>query len=82
MTNHHHAHVYRTLECWLDAHIDTPKARRYAQKVWKLHVEKHGNVPIIRKCTICSGKEQKLDIKHGCWNPARPPRTVRDEDAL
>ena len=57
----------------------TKKRRRYWIKVWKRHIEKHGNVPLIQKCTICSGQEQKIDIKKGRWKPTRPTKNERDE---
>jgi hypothetical protein len=40
---------------------------RYWVKVWKRHVEKHGNVPLVRQCSICSGKAYKRDIKKGVY---------------
>ncbi len=43
------------------------------------HIEKHGNVPLILKCTVCSGKERALDIKHGAYTPKRPSKRLRDE---
>jgi len=91
--NIHCAKVYNTLlqlleamECAPGVKYDNPpigwdenKARRYWTKVWKRHIEKNGNVPLIMKCAICSGKEQKLDIKHGKWKPSRPTKAERDE---
>lgn len=40
-------------------------AKRRLIILWKKHVEKKGNVPLIIKCAICSGKERLRDIKHG-----------------
>lgn len=78
----HPATVYRSLEQWLGAFIDTDRARRMAIRIWKGHVARNGNVPLIRKCSVCSGKEQKLDIKHGKWSPSRPKKSVRDESRI
>lgn len=83
----HHAHVYHSLEEWTGTCFDSttgtcfdsPKGKRYAAKVWKRHIEKNGNVPLIRKCSICSGKEHRLDIKHGGYNPKRPSKRLRIE---
>ena len=86
--NIHCAKVYNTLHELLvemecvekqgESNLDK-KCRRYWTKVWKRHIEKNGNVPLIMKCAICSGKEQKLDIKHGKWKPSRPTKAERDE---
>jgi hypothetical protein len=53
---------------------------RYARRVWKIHTEKNGNVPMIVKCAICSGEEQKIDIKLGRYRPKRPSKRLRDEN--
>lgn len=42
-------------------------AKRRLTILWKQHVEKKGNVPLIIKCAICSGKERLRDIKHGTF---------------
>ena len=78
MANNHHAHVYNNLEEWLAAVSLDPKSQRWGKRKWKRHVEKHGNVPLVLKCTVCSGKEHKLDIKHGAFNPTRPCKDERD----
>lgn len=75
----HPAHVYNSLEEWLARFTDTVSGRRRARRTWKLHIEKNGNVPLVTKCSICSGKELKNDIKHGSFNPARPSKRLRDE---
>ena len=89
MSNNHRAEVYTTLEQLLKETECLPKEnednaskkrRRYWTKKWKKHIEKHGNVPMIFKCSICSGKEQKNDIKHGTWKVDRPTKTERDEN--
>lgn len=68
----HPAHVYTTLESYLEyrAGTDTTdknydRNKRRACKRWKIHIEKNGNVPLVVKCQICSGKERKMDIKLG-----------------
>jgi hypothetical protein len=71
----HAARVYLTYEEFAEDCV----SEKYARKVWKAHIAKHGNVPMIVKCAICSGKEQKLDIKHGRYTPKRPSKRLRDE---
>ena len=78
----HPAKVYRSFEQWLGAFIDTDRARRMAIRIWKRHVARNGNVPLIQKCSVCSGKEQKWDRKHGKWNTPRPKKSVRDESRI
>jgi hypothetical protein len=74
----HPAHVYTTLEhllrdCVGPRETFFPYQRSYEQvvrywtRVWNQHIEKHGNVPLIRKCSLCSGAEHKHDIKVGKW---------------
>lgn len=63
----HPAHVYNTLEQYLESRTQTPRSIRRAKRRWKLHVEKHGNVPMIEKCPMCSGLYFREDIKHGGW---------------
>lgn len=75
----HVAHIYRTKEQFLAALVDTPRAQRWGQRVWKQHIEKHGNVPMVQKCSVCSGQERKDDIKHGSFKPKRPSKRIRDE---
>lgn len=50
---------------------DNPKSERYWTAKWKQHVEKKGNVPLIIKCAICSGKERLRDIKRGNFKVSR-----------
>jgi hypothetical protein len=76
--NKHHAEVYWTLDQYLERY-DTPRARRQAIARWNAHVARNGNVPIIHKCSICSGRELKLDRKHGVWKDKRPTKVERDE---
>jgi len=73
----HSAKTYNTYEEFRA----TCRTERYARRTWKLHIEKHGNVPLIRKCSICSGEERKMDIKHGSYRPKRPSKRLRDEAA-
>jgi hypothetical protein len=85
----HHTHVFTTLEAFVSHYADpwreggdeemAKEADKFARKIWKRHVQKHGNVPLIRKCAVCSGEERRLDIKHGAFNPKRPSKRLRDE---
>ena len=91
----HTAHVFTTLqqllehmECteWHENHPDEffkkewiQKNRKYWTKKWNQYIEKHGNVPFITQCAVCSGKEFKDDIKHGTWKVSRPSKVERDE---
>lgn len=72
----HRAVVYRNKEEF----VALWKSRRYGLRLWKEHIEKHGNVPIIQQCAICSGRDRALDIKHGKFNPKRPSKRLRDEE--
>lgn len=45
----------------------TIKQIKYWTRRWKNHVKKHGHVPLVLKCKICSGKERREDIKKGIW---------------
>lgn len=74
MSNSHHAHVYRTLESFLkycagpnDGSESFKRRVRSWTAKWNKYVEKHGNVPLIVKCNICSGKERKEEIKTGMF---------------
>ncbi len=53
---------------------------RWASVRWKQHIEKHGNVPLIIQCGVCSGREVKDAIKHGAYKPDRKSKTIRDEE--
>lgn len=57
-----------------------PRYMRAAVRIWKRHVEKNGNVPLVQRCSVCSGEEHRLDIKHGRYKPARPSKVLRDEE--
>ena len=73
----HRARVYLNYEEFRA----TCRTERYARKTWNAHIEKHGNVHRIVKCSICSGEERKVDIKHGSYRPKRPSKRLRDEAA-
>jgi len=75
----HPAHVYTTREEWIARFVDSPVGRRRANRTWKQHIEKNGNVPLVTKCSVCSGAEFKQDIRHGSYNVARPSKVLRDE---
>jgi hypothetical protein len=80
-SNPHPANIFNTLQGYLDHAVgprtnyvgsgkyDSPEfydrcVRRHTA-TWKKHIEKHGHVPLILKCSTCSGKGFKNDIKHG-----------------
>jgi uncharacterized protein involved in tolerance to divalent cations len=49
-------------------------AIRHARRRWKNHIEKNGEVPLIVKCSVCSGEEAKQDVKAGRYSSARDLR--------
>lgn len=71
----HHARIFTTWEAFRSQWT----TERFARRMWNAHIEKHGNVPFILKCAVCSGKERALDIKHGAYTPKRPSKRLRDE---
>lgn len=78
MPNNHPAHIYNTFqEFFSDCY---PDQKRLAAKIWKKHIEKHGNVPLILKCAVCSGEEHRVDIKLGKYKQSRKSRVERDEE--
>lgn len=72
----HRAVVYYGLEDLLAVYVGFEE---HARKMWKRHREKHGEVPLISKCPICSGREYKKLIKTGKFNEHRPTKSERDE---
>jgi hypothetical protein len=74
---HHCARIFTTFEAFLEEWLDY----KIARIIWKNHVEKHGNVPLIQKCSICSGRELKIVRKLGKWKDNRPTKSERDEIA-
>jgi len=88
--SNHPAVIYNTLQSLLEAMECVEKqgeddwakkARRFWIKKWKRHIEKHGNVPYITKCGVCSGEHQRWEVKTGKWKPGRPSKIERDEMA-
>jgi len=90
----HHAHKFHTIDEYLQFRLtyvidgvvkeeQDPERRakiiRQVNRLWKKHVEKHGNVPLVIKCRICSGAEFKDDLKAGRYKRKRPRKSVRDE---
>lgn len=71
----HRTHVYHTFEQFAASRVDLAEAKR----TWKKHVEKHGSVPIIQECALCSGAEEKRLIKDGKWKAKRPSKRLRDD---
>jgi hypothetical protein len=55
---------------------------RRCRRLWKAHVEKHGNVPMIRKCHICSGKERRDDIKKKVWKVSKREDQKQEKQEL
>lgn len=74
----HPATVFSTWERFSAAHLKTDKAQRLARRAWNAHVARNGNVPLVRRCVICSGDEHRRDVKHGRSKPARPCKAERD----
>ena len=93
MSGIHPAHVFNSLQQLLvymeceEGHEEyvriyrktVSQMRKFWTRRWNQHVEKHGNVPMIMKCDVCSGKEQKEDIKRGKYKESRPTKKERDE---
>jgi hypothetical protein len=68
----HPAHIYNFLTEFLaDYAGENDGSQLYVRRVqrwtavWNKHIQKHGNVPMIKKCAICSGAEFKDNIKRG-----------------
>lgn len=94
----HHAHTFTTLAQFLeykttytDQFSGLPRklegeelqaSIREASILWKQHLDKHGNVPLIVQCGVCSGEEFRQDIKHGRYKPSRPNKAERDESKI
>lgn len=69
----HRARVYHNIESL--ARIT--HARR-ARRRWKLHLEKHGNVPLVDKCSICREHDAKSTPRRYLEGEERIPKRVRD----
>lgn len=71
MANNHVAKSYYSLDQLLKemgAYDNThggESRKRYWTRRWKTHAEKNGNVPLVLKCALCSGKEFARDVKAG-----------------
>lgn len=77
----HRAKIYHSLDQLLKDSVDSVNAKRHWTIKWKRHIEKRGNVPLIIKCGICSGKERLHDIKNGNFKVStRIPSRQKDED--
>lgn len=59
--------VYHSRETYLASHPNTPGAQRRAAARWKRWVERNGNVPLVVKCSICSGDDHRHAIKTGAF---------------
>ena len=69
----HAAEVFYTLEQYLEGW----SGARYARRRWKRHVERNGNIPLVTKCSICSGAELRRDIKRGKWKVGQASKETR-----
>lgn len=76
----HRTRVHLNFDQYSSEWVNTTRAQRRAKILWKRHVEKHGNVPMICQCSICSGADRKWEVKHGLWKPSRQVKSVRDEN--
>jgi hypothetical protein len=65
----HPAHIYHSLDELLAEHnVFYPYDKnsfgyRYWMRRWNKHIAKHGNVPLIVRCRICSGQELREEVK-------------------
>lgn len=75
----HRTNIYNSLEEYLESIVDEPRYKRQAIRQWKQHIEKNGNVPMITKCSICSGEELRSLVKLGKYNLPRDEKLIRDE---
>ena len=88
----HSARVYHSLAQLLEDCVGpratfTPYRKSYEESVhfwtrkWNRHIEKHGNVPYLIKCAVCSGQEMRHMIKTGKWKVStRKPKESHDQD--
>lgn len=74
----HRCRVYNNRESYV-ANFIGDKAQRRAMARWNAHIAKHGNVPLIEECSICSGREDRKMIKRGLMREKRPSRRLRYE---
>lgn len=74
----HRCNVYNNKESYV-ANFIGEKAQRKAIARWNAHIAKHGNVPMIEQCSICSGYADRKAIKQGVRREKRPSKTLRDE---
>lgn len=76
---HHPPSTFRTLDEFLlrfigPGYSKAHKHYRFWVRKWKAWKERHPGLPYPIKCLICSGKEAKLDRKHGKWKDKKPRR--------
>lgn len=76
--SNHRCSVYNNKESYV-ANFIGEKAQRKATARWNAHVAKHGNVPMIERCSTCSGHDERKMIKLGKMREKRPSKTLRDE---
>lgn len=72
MPNNHRASVYWSLDQLIkemlgDSKLDRAKQIRFWTKVWKTHSMRNGNKPLIMKCSLCSGRTLRKEIKCGVF---------------
>lgn len=76
---HHPPHTFRTLDEFLSqvlgsGYSKAHKHYRFWVAKWNAWKARHPGLPYMIKCAICSGREAKLDRKHGRWKNHKPHR--------
>ena len=75
-------HISRYWDCSLKVFVQyklSDREMRRAIRLWKRHIEKRGNVPMVIQCAVCSGEELRQSIRHGQYTLPRPSKRLRDE---
>ena len=75
----HSCRVFTTKEEYVSNFLRTTQSRRKAIARWNAHIARNGNVPMLIKCSICSGKETRIALKKGIIREKRPSKRLRDE---
>ena len=72
-THIHQAKFFHTLSElleWVGHPTKNHRSYRFWVKIWKDWKLKNPKLPYMQKCPICSGEEQKMDIKLGKFRPS------------
>ena len=81
--NAHSPSVYYNLEKLLEDMAPKPgdaerwvrrwheKDKRYWELRWKRFKLRHPSEPFILRCAVCSGREMRMDRKHGKWKDSK-----------